>query len=127
MLTLSSKAMEVLFSPTLSSIILCISEALTAVAEQVSHMFLVGGFAESALLQHSIRNSFEQKLKVTFRNLRMSVMLVYFHIIVDRYPKRSWCGRAQGCCTLRTTSKSDRNPTISIHIWYRRPSSFRPV
>lgn len=78
MLSLSAKAMDVLFAPTLSAITRCITEGLTYVSEPVSHLFLVGCFAESSVLQHSVRNNFGQNLKVQITVFYLSLYSTQF-------------------------------------------------
>lgn len=65
MLRLSAEMMTYLFMPTLVAIVKLIDEAIEAVQPvDLSYLFLVGGFAESPLLQHEIRNAFESRMKV---------------------------------------------------------------
>ncbi|KAL7668731.1 hypothetical protein ACOME3_009422 [Neoechinorhynchus agilis] len=61
MLRLTSEAMNALFQPVLEKICTAISEVLHGnEVKEVEHMFLVGGFAESPILQQYIRSRFSQ-------------------------------------------------------------------
>ncbi|XP_023224233.1 heat shock 70 kDa protein 12A-like [Centruroides sculpturatus] len=63
MLRLSQEAMLRLFEPTINAI----KDQITKVLERIpkiAYLFLVGGFAESQVLQYAIRGAFSHKLKV---------------------------------------------------------------
>ena len=65
MLRLTPNAMQALFEPVLQDISKHISDLLNKPGlEGIRYMFLVGGFAESPLLQSEIRRLFSPKLKV---------------------------------------------------------------
>lgn len=65
MLRLEPSAMMNLFQPTLNAIRAHISNVLdNCESGGISYLFLVGGFAESAILQKNIRDAFSDKLKV---------------------------------------------------------------
>ena len=65
MLRLEPSAMNSLFQPTLNAIRAHIANVLeNCESGGISYLFLVGGFAESAILQKNIRDAFSDKLKV---------------------------------------------------------------
>ncbi|XP_065560751.1 uncharacterized protein LOC136027422 [Artemia franciscana] len=82
MLRLDQEAMRRLFEPTLTSIIEHIDSVLRDPScEGISNLFLVGGFAESALLQHKVREVFNDRLRVVIPQYASLVTLrgaVYF-------------------------------------------------
>ncbi|CAF1160163.1 unnamed protein product [Rotaria sordida] len=65
MMRLTPEAMKRLFHPTIEKIKATIGEVLnTPDVKGIQYLFLVGGFAESPILQHEIRRSFSSILKV---------------------------------------------------------------
>ncbi|XP_062584704.1 uncharacterized protein LOC134246362 isoform X2 [Saccostrea cucullata] len=65
MLRLTPEAMKRLFLPTINKIKQAVGDVLNARgARDLNYMFLVGGFAESAVLQDEIRKEFGSLLKV---------------------------------------------------------------
>ncbi|GIY53476.1 heat shock 70 kDa protein 12A [Caerostris darwini] len=65
MLRLEPSGMMNLFQPTLDAIRLHVAHVLdNCETGTISYLFLVGGFAESAILQKSIRDAFSDRLKV---------------------------------------------------------------
>lgn len=63
MLRLSPEAMRRLFRSTLDHIKQAIGEVLNTIKD-IKYLFLVGGFAESPVLQHEIRHEFSHILKI---------------------------------------------------------------
>ena len=62
---LSPEAMKRLFHPTIEKIKMTIGEVLNSPeVKGIQYLFLVGGFAESPILQHEIRRAFSSILKV---------------------------------------------------------------
>ena len=69
MLRISAKIMKALFEPVMGVIIEHIQGLLTRPSlKHVNYLFLVGGFAESPLLQHSIRESLGNRVRVIIPN-----------------------------------------------------------
>lgn len=69
MLRLAPQVMNELFNPVLQNIIKHVHELLNSPnVNDVKFLFLVGGFAESPLLQHAIRNAFSSKMRVIIPN-----------------------------------------------------------
>ena len=69
MLRFSANIMQALFEPILNAIIGHIQNLLTrASLKNVEHLFLVGGFAESPLLQYSVREGLEGRVRVIIPN-----------------------------------------------------------
>ncbi|XP_055937717.1 heat shock 70 kDa protein 12A-like isoform X2 [Argiope bruennichi] len=66
MLRLEPSGMTNLFQPTLDAIRMHVAHVLDTCESSgaISYLFLVGGFAESAILQKSIRDAFSDRLKV---------------------------------------------------------------
>jgi len=65
MMRLSPEAMKRLFHPTIEKIKMTIGEVLNSPeVKGIQYLFLVGGFAESPILQHEIRRAFSSILKV---------------------------------------------------------------
>jgi len=65
MLRLDPSLMQQLFEPVTKQIINHITDVLNnKLVKDVSYLFLVGGFAESQILQSHIRNAFSSRLKV---------------------------------------------------------------
>ncbi|CAF0792093.1 unnamed protein product [Rotaria sp. Silwood1] len=65
MMRLTPEAMKRLFHPTIEKIKATIGEVLnTPDVKGIQYLFLVGGFAESPILQHEIRRAFSSILKV---------------------------------------------------------------
>uniref|UniRef100_A0A8C8RRQ3 Heat shock protein family A (Hsp70) member 12B n=1 Tax=Pelusios castaneus TaxID=367368 RepID=A0A8C8RRQ3_9SAUR len=65
MLRMSSEAMNDLFQPTISQIIKHIDDLMKKPeVKGIKFLFLVGGFAESAMLQHAIQSSFGSLCRV---------------------------------------------------------------
>ncbi|CAF1325329.1 unnamed protein product [Adineta steineri] len=65
MMRLSSEAMKRLFHPTVEKIKSTIGDVLNSPdVKGIHYLFLVGGFAESPILQHEIRRAFSSILKV---------------------------------------------------------------
>ncbi|XP_054721285.1 uncharacterized protein LOC129231062 [Uloborus diversus] len=64
MLRLEPSAMEELFQRTIKQIREHIESILSQEDIHIDHIFLVGGFAESLILQKEIKNSFSSKVKV---------------------------------------------------------------
>ncbi|GFT32301.1 heat shock 70 kDa protein 12A [Nephila pilipes] len=65
MLRLEPSGMFNLFQPTLDAIRMHVQHVLDSCESgTISYLFLVGGFAESAILQKSIRDAFSDRLKV---------------------------------------------------------------
>nr|CAD7408489.1 unnamed protein product [Timema poppensis] len=65
MLRLQPCLMLSLFRPTVDKILKHISEVLDSPrVEGIQYLFLVGGFAESQVLQHEVRKAFNEKAKV---------------------------------------------------------------
>lgn len=57
--------MRKLFQPTLDSIV---SHVVSQIDSRISHLFLVGGFAESPLLQQQLRNAVGDRVHVIIPN-----------------------------------------------------------
>ncbi|XP_065648387.1 heat shock 70 kDa protein 12A [Hydra vulgaris] len=69
MLRISAKIMKTLFQPVMGAIIEHIENLLTRPSlKGVKYLFLVGGFAESPLLQNSIREYFVNRVRVIIPN-----------------------------------------------------------
>ena len=69
MLRLSPNIMQEMFDPVLNDIIGHIQNLLSIPnLKHVEYMFLVGGFAESPLLQHAIREALEGRVRVIIPN-----------------------------------------------------------
>lgn len=64
MLRLEPSGMQDLFNSTLEAIKRHVSQVLDHLEMPIAYLFLVGGFAESAILQKSIRDAFSDRLKV---------------------------------------------------------------
>jgi len=65
MMRLTPEAMKRLFNPTVERIKTTIGEVLNSPdVKDIQYLFLVGGFAESPILQHEIRRAFSSILKV---------------------------------------------------------------
>nr|CAD7452000.1 unnamed protein product [Timema tahoe] len=65
MLRLQPRLMLNLFRPTVDKILKHISDVLNSPrVEGIQYLFLVGGFAESQVLQHEVRKAFNEKAKV---------------------------------------------------------------
>jgi hypothetical protein len=65
MLRLMPEAMQALYQPTLDSINNSVNQLLNnAEVSGIELLFLVGGFAESVMLQNSIRQQFGQRVKI---------------------------------------------------------------
>ncbi|CAM9384127.1 heat shock 70 kDa protein 12B-like isoform X1 [Lampetra planeri] len=65
MLRLSAEAMNDLFQPTIQKIVQCIGDVLSRPGvEGVKLLFLVGGFAESRLLQRAVQEAFSPECRV---------------------------------------------------------------
>lgn len=64
MLRLEPTAMQQLFTKVIDNIKRHISHVLSATNHTIKYLFLVGGFAESQILQQAIRTTFERKVKV---------------------------------------------------------------
>lgn len=76
MLRLSPQLMADLFQPTLDQVCHQVDEVLRSprlrasttpgtVATAIQYLFLVGGFAQSLMLQHRVRSQFGSRVKVT--------------------------------------------------------------
>ncbi|CAB3991760.1 Hypothetical predicted protein [Paramuricea clavata] len=69
MLRLAPQVMNELFNPVLQNIVKHVRDLLNSPnVNEVKFLFLVGGFAESPLLQHAIRDAFSSKLRVIIPN-----------------------------------------------------------
>ena len=69
MLRLSAHVMQTLFEPIVNEVIGHIKNLLTKPSlQKVEHLFLVGGFAESPLLQHAVRSALEGRVRVIIPN-----------------------------------------------------------
>lgn len=64
MLRLLYPAMMRLFDPVVSTIIKHIHRVISHTQSHIQYLFLVGGFAESSVLQHAVRESFSDTLRV---------------------------------------------------------------
>lgn len=77
MLKLSHVVMEKLFQSTLEKIVQHIKEVLhkPRLSSSITHLFLVGGFAESQLLQDEVKRQFSRTLKVIIpQDVSLSVL-----------------------------------------------------
>jgi hypothetical protein len=69
MLRLAPQVMNELFNPVLQNIVRHVQDLLNSPnVNDVKFLFLVGGFAESPLLQHAIRHAFSSKLRIIIPN-----------------------------------------------------------
>lgn len=69
MLRLAPEIMHELFNPVLQDIVRHVRELLNSPnVNDVKFLFLVGGFAESPLLQHAIRDAFASQVRVIIPN-----------------------------------------------------------